>query len=463
MNGPWFSESGRLQLLWDSPIPAGLCFGMILPWLIAAVVSVGWRPRGGWWARGAALAGVAGVVVAIALTRSRGPLLAAGGALLLGAWQAGALAEAWRGPMRRALLASCGALLLAGTLTGAGARLREAAVQADGSARNRRAILAAAPALLWQRPGEGLGSGESGHFYSQWYQDPAGDYLYRGLLNAYCEIGAERGIAALGGLVAGATFLALAWIATARTARCGPGRQGLVFLAANVSLVVYLLGSVFGTFTGYPSLGVLVGVDAVVCLGFLFSWGRGESVIRAGGIAVAAAVVAVGGSWLLARRPAVFSVRAGPDHVVVLGRCQPPAAAEGAVVLVDREMMGATHGRALRRILARSRRFGEFTVLDPRFAVNDVALTAAPTVVLFGRASRFLSRAAGGMVRRVVLVHPTTRPELVANGAALEVWLAADTEPSVAEAWLALARAGQAEVRSTAMAGPGAAEREVEW
>jgi hypothetical protein len=118
-------------------------------------------------------------------------------------------------------------------------------------------------------------------------------------------------------------------------------------------------------------------------------------------------------------------------------------------VVVDREVLGETYGKTLRRLLEHSSRVGGFRLVDPRFPLSDEVLNSQPTVVLFGRTSRFLRRITSTQVRHVLVVHPGTLPDEMAGGIATEVWLPAEDELGVAAAWRTWAARKGAVVRQT--------------
>ncbi len=454
MSGPWFSESGRLLLGWDSPIPAGLFLAMLLPWTMVAMLAFPERRAlrrityGVSW-------GISGLLlVLLAMTQSRGPIAAAGFSFAIGWWYAGRLAPSQRALARQWFVGAFIGLVLACSIAGVGTRLRPGTLVDDGSVRNRLAIWRAAPELLFQRPITGLGCGESGYFYSQWYQPPATDYLYRGVLNSYFEVGIEYGIGAFAGAIGVAAFFAIAWLLIRHDSATNAKLRG-AFLAASLSLLVYAVGSVTSVFTSYGSLSWFALIDLAACVAALCRWGVPSALWRGLGVTVLFACACTFGARYATRQTPEVTVRASRGQTVELRRTQTPqqAGVEVPTVVVDREVLGETYGQTLRRLLEHSSSVGGLKVADPRFPLSDETLNSQPAVVLFGRASRFLRRIAASRVRRVLVIHPGTPPCEIAEGIAAEVWLPNADEYGVAAAWRTWAAQNGAVVRETGAEG----------
>jgi O-antigen ligase len=452
MSGPWFSESGRLLLGWDSPIPAGLFLAMLLPWTMVAMLAFPERRALRWIAYGVSW-GISGLLlVLLAMAQSRGPIAAAGFSFAIGWWYAGRLAPSQRALARQWFVGAFIGLVLACSIAGVGTRLRPGALVDDGSVRNRLAIWRAAPELLFQRPITGLGSGESGYFYSQWYQPPATDYLYRGVLNSYFEVGIEHGIGAFAGTIGAAAFFAIAWVLIRHDSATNAKLRG-AFLAANLSLLVYAVGSVTSVFASYGSLSWFALIDLAACTAALCRWGESRALWRGLGLAALFAGACTLVAWSAVRRTSEVTVQASPGHTVELLRTQQRVGAEVATVVVDREVLGVTYGNALRSLLKKSGSFDGFLVTDPRFPLSDDTLNGRSSVVLFGRASRFLRRITAKQVQHVLLVHPGTLPDELPDGIAAEVWLPMGDELGGAGAWKTWALRNGAVVRQTGAIG----------
>lgn len=66
----------------------------------------------------------------------------------------------------------------------------------DGSVANRGSIFLATFKMMFLAPFRGLGEGEGGYIYSQWYQPDHLSYSYRSLYNEWLQLGVEHGIPA---------------------------------------------------------------------------------------------------------------------------------------------------------------------------------------------------------------------------------------------------------------------------
>jgi O-antigen ligase len=203
-----FMTSDRLRFCFESPIEAGIVIVGLCVWLfIPLLLRLGNR-----WLRAGIAFMLAVAVVCLALTGSRGPILAGFVSFVT------VFVVAWRHGQtpRKALVAPCltGILCLVFSLFifPAGKRMGDMVGGGDGSVLNRLELWRAAGPMSFVRPLTGIGAGESGYFFSQWYQPERLNYSYTGLLNSYLEIAVERGIPVFAGVMAvGFLLVASAW------------------------------------------------------------------------------------------------------------------------------------------------------------------------------------------------------------------------------------------------------------
>lgn len=453
MNASVFSQSGRLMLWWDSPIPAGLFLAMLVPWALFLCTLPGKLRalRMLLWAAGGTL--TITLIVGLALTQSRGPILATGLSLAIGLWYAQRLPSSIRRRQQLLIGGTIAALVIASFALGATARLKPGAITHDGSIHNRLAIWHAAPEMLFLRPIEGLGAGESGYIYSQWYQPEATAYRYRTVLNGYLELGIEHGVWVFIILVAIAVAIGGSWLATRNNAAPSPtGRAA--HLSANLSLLVYLLGSATSVFTAYRLLGAIAAIDFGLCIHALLRWADRRAVFRLSTWGTVAGLGLALAAGYTARHPtAPIHVGVRPDRVVELSRSTTANKSGTATVLVDREVLGATYGQTIRRFLAHSSLISDLRIPDPRFPIQADTLGECEVLVFFGRTSRFTPLVSPNKVQRVVFVHPGTPPGDLADGIETEVWLPAHDELGIAPDWEAWARTHRSLLRRTTSEG----------
>jgi hypothetical protein len=127
-------------------------------------------------------------------------------------------ALAWRhGPVsRKAPAAPCLAgvfcLALSLFMLPAGKRMGDMIGGGDDSVLNRLELWRAAGPMSFIKPLTGIGAGEGGHFFSQWYQPERLNHSYTGLLNSYLGIAVERGLPVFAGVMAsGFMLMAASW------------------------------------------------------------------------------------------------------------------------------------------------------------------------------------------------------------------------------------------------------------
>ena len=190
--------NGRLQMGFESPIESGIVLAATVAWVFLPVLLFPARRV----VRVLVSIMTAGAAVCLALTGSRGPILAgfvAFVAVFVLGWRHGRIP-------RKALTAPClaGSLCLALSLFifPAGGRMGDMTGGGDDSVLNRLEPWRAAGPMSFIKPLAGIGAGESGYFFSQWYQPERLGYSYTGLLNSYLEIAVERGLPVFAGVMA---------------------------------------------------------------------------------------------------------------------------------------------------------------------------------------------------------------------------------------------------------------------
>lgn len=181
---------GRLCLFWDSPIAAGAVLSCIFPYLIAAAYGTPCRRFVVIARIFAAGLGVVSLFL-LALTQSRGPLAATIASSFVMA------AMLWCQLKRIAVILLVGtttALLVFCVATPARSRITSDFIQRDESIKARMAVVHSYGAMLKLSPFRGIGTGESGYLYSQWFSPPENRTVYRTVYNTFVEVAIEQGI-----------------------------------------------------------------------------------------------------------------------------------------------------------------------------------------------------------------------------------------------------------------------------
>lgn len=466
-----WSLSGRLQLIWDSPIVAGTVLAMLAPWLYLGCLA--WT-RQRWLPRSVFVTSVVvelGLLVGLVFTQSRGPMLAWAAAMV----GMGTLGWKLAARPRRMLIVRIAVMLLfvaaLSVTTDAGDRWVAGAMIADKSVTNRLDIWSVCLTILWIKPWTGLSGGESGWFYSQWFQPEGSRYLYTGVLNGFLETGVEHGLLALAGLVfAAGIVVSYPWLVwrSARLERAPPLVRW-IGICSSGALMVYFGANLTSSLLEDRSLSGIAAASAVGFMAFVVCTADRSSVLKTGGFTALVAIattlalrswpawrerefeVAIeGGAVVIARSGATHDSSGQDDDAVsspvTTGRDRThPSATKTehlrtAAVLVDRDVLGPLFGQELRRLLATSNQFDAFVVFDPRRPLPIRELERFGRIVLSGRTVRFACFLAPDETRELVLVHPQGDPECVRGHGSVRVRLPGGDELGQNSRWIEAGR-----------------------
>jgi hypothetical protein len=279
----FYDSSLRWSFGFGNPNKAAVIFACLLPLLFIGWHLL-WNLKNSWWLKISAIILAGTLILADALclfkTYSRGGVVAAavGMSYIL-------IRTDWhRQPCRRVrLLCSLRfnatsivvILLLALFLwVGLGGRLLEPVTTGDASVDHRLTLWRSALQMAVENP-VGVGTGESGEAYMQWYQAINSTSEYRTMVNSYLTFLVEQGWLWFV-VVLLATTLFWVWVL--------PGKPGSVSsnIAAGLraSILVFLASGIFSTIMEEPVLWIIPGCCALILAGWSlytrvsFSWSR---------------------------------------------------------------------------------------------------------------------------------------------------------------------------------------------
>jgi hypothetical protein len=430
-----FFLNERWRACFESPIECGIVMAAMVAWLFLPLLL--W-PINRWLRVGISFI-LAGAAVCLVLTGSRGPILAgfvSFAAIFALGWRHGLIS-------RKALAAPClaGVLSLAFSvfLLPAGKRMGDMVSGGDASILNRLELWRAAGPMSFIKPLTGIGGGESGYFFSQWYQPERLNYSYTGLLNSYLEIAVERGLPVFAGMMAlGFILMASVWFKSGSgVPPFGTKRQAaastlqVAGICAAVSLLVVLLCGLTCTVQDYATVNWIVLFNVVVLCVRAFVLRRALPWAKLAGGAACFAALALAGLWGWGGFYADnynLRVYLGEGGVVRLVKTVTPggeALADGQKLLVfcDRAELGVLYGKKLRAMLSASSLYHEFVVLDPRRAPPESLPMGNYDIAVFGDAVRWLPGLPSLGTKRWHVIHPRGGFADAPKGITATVWL----------------------------------------
>ena len=251
-----YSGQERLVLWMRSPNQTGVWLAMVFCVLIG-LWWAGRQARLGRW-RVVAWCVFAGALVTALLlgrTYSRGGYVAAFGALAAAAW----LQIPWRGNLLQRLLPLAPLGLLAGLLLlvpAGGRRLRAVTDFSDLAIVHRLLVWRGGCMLIWEAPFTGSRLAP-GAVYALFYQPLAKDEHYGTLLNDFLTLAARHG------LPAAVLWLGLALLPVALTFSSWAATRDRLALLGGAALLAGLIGGLFSTCYGEPTLQWTFGLVAL--------------------------------------------------------------------------------------------------------------------------------------------------------------------------------------------------------
>ena len=278
----------------------------------------------------------------------------------------------------------------------------------DASVHNRFTLWQGGLAMLADTP-MGVGAGNSGRVYMDWYQPLTATEGYRTLVNSYLTFATEQGLVVFGGVLA---LFGIFWLVTGIVSDEARGaRKHWFIIASQGALLAFLVAGFFST-TMESTVLWLPPLAAVALLAWVFlreekDWpliGR-RALIGAGGALMAVLLVYGMGGYFQSQETLSrqFYFKGGE---LVSARLQQKQSSrvKSMAVWVDREVLGTEYGKPLRQILAQGLA-SEVEVFD----ANDGKDVDAQWLVYCGSRCR-LARFDGN--QRVVLIMPLDNFEM---------------------------------------------------
>ena len=359
------------------------------------------------------------LLIGVSLTYSRGPVAGAmvgTVVFLLGAWMLN-----WPQWKILALAIAGGLGLMVGLiwLSAAGDRFSPSFISTDGSVANRLELWKGASQMVFLRPLNGLGLGEGGYFFSQWYQPQHLEYSYTSLLNSWLEIGVESGLPAL----AAGIFLCLFALGlvlfrqqaenTTEKIHVAPAHRWThVSVPAAASLVTLMLCGVTSSVHAYKGIPWMIALNLVVLGACGVAWRRKIRWRPLFAVSAAITCLALVGLWIfseVASKEYFARVEISGNGVVKLIR-KSPSHNNGRPlgILCDRELMGRLYGKRLREMLATGVTYDVFIIPDPRKLLPETNawLPAKSDLAAFGRSVTSLNRFPMENDHTYYLIHP---------------------------------------------------------
>jgi len=344
----YFQDQVRWTFGFDNPNKAAALLASCLP-LLWILYRLAWKP-GRLWLRWIAVPLTGAALCAgwwlLFKTYSRGGIVAAGVAFGYLLWRS------WRIDKREWLTIRCGVALLLTVIVGAlfvsTAAARRSAQwieKREGSVENRLDLWKGGLRMAAQIP-QGVGRGNSGEAYMQWFQPIESTPRYRTLVNSYLTFLVEQGLAVFALVIFAATAL---WNGTNRSE--GSGASLVAVAGLRASIVAFLVAGFFSTTMEDRWLWIVPGLSLAGLLSFA---AKGITKTRfrvAGAWATAVTIALCAGVFLsghaLSRREMLEVSRVG-ESIRISPKSETPR--RHLAVLVDRNVLGADYGKLLRRL-----------------------------------------------------------------------------------------------------------------
>jgi hypothetical protein len=360
-------------------------------------------------------------------------------------------------------------LVLALFIFSAGERMGAIVTGNDDSILNRLVLWHAAGPMSFIKPLTGIGAGESGYFFSQWYQPDRLNYSYTGLLNSYLEIAVERGLPVFAGVMAGG-FLLVASV-------CFKGGSGVPPLGAKrrdaastlqaagicaaVSLLAVLLCGLTCTAQDYATVNWIILCNAVVLCLRAFVYRRVLPWAKLASMVACFAALSLAGLWGWGKLCAGDDdLRVGLEEggAVRLAKTEStggeaPANRQKLLVFCDRAELGSLYGKKLRKMLAASPLYREFLILDPRRAPPETLPAGDYDIAVFGDAARWLPGLPPLGTKCWHVIHPRGAFAGAPEGVSTTVWLPRYDSTGRDAAWRKEAREGVTRRESGSLGG----------
>jgi hypothetical protein len=360
----YFQDQLRWTWGFDNPNKTAAFVATLVPFLWMAY-ALGWNAFQRW-KRVVAIVFTSILLLAgwsvLVKTYSRGGLVAAALATGYLCWQTRKESR-W---FTRQGLVSMGIFLAIGIFTltsGAAHRSTQWIGAREGSVENRFELWQGSLRMIASLP-QGVGTGNSGNFYMQWFQPLDSKSSYRTLVNSYLTFTAEQGLLAFGLAV---FIFSLFWFSISYQSNSSTKLSAILY-GCRASLLSFIVSGFFTTTMEEPMLWVLPTVAMVVCLVISFKnpCGRKWLSIFKSSLVVSTllcSLVFLWGEWLL--RGDMLTIRLqrenGFENVVATTPRQHNS--EPLYIAVDKAVLGQNYGKLVRR-LATAKNIQIFTSLE---------------------------------------------------------------------------------------------------
>jgi hypothetical protein len=359
----------------------------------------------------------------VGLTGSRGPLL---GLFISALGMVYLIKVHFAEKFRLALIPlGVGGLSLLASILLSPARERIGANMAgDNSVLNRLEIWKASGQIIGNTHG-GVGYGESGYFYSQWFQSFGGEYVYTGLLNSYFEIAVEfGGIVLLAGIfIASVLAYSLAGI---RLKAGGSNLLKPLAVCAGTSLLGIAVCALTSSAHTYAVVRLIVLLDAAILVVWLvvfrkmLAW---KKVIACAGLSVLAVASGLFAWGKVYENRYEVKASLGPWGVVHLWKEGRTESGRHLLVMPDRAELGHLYGKKIRTMLLLNKQYFDFWVCDPRKPLPKSLPAGDYDVLVFGEAVQWLQGLKAPGMKRWHVVNPRGDYCGAPEGVEMVVWL----------------------------------------
>lgn len=460
-----FTEQGRLAFGFGSPITAGCIIAAIIPWTYCMFLTAFRILRWGKLISALVLICLAAEHIALVLTGSRGPLLAyicAAAGLLL--WPKIFLRTSFSERATHVIL-GMSTVAIACAVTSIRHRIELGLLINDTSISHRLAIWKATPELIRLAPMQGIGPGESGYIFSEWFEPSGFNYRYIGLFNDFLEFAVERGLVLACGLfvVAVVVWLVPFFLDHTRNHRTSSYYSEAVVTAAYMSLCAIIACSMTSSVLNDLVLKALaVGDLSLICFGILRYTQPTLIFTKVCLVALFAGLCFGAGIKLVPQVNKDCYVKIGPiDSVVLSKKAENKSSTERqATILVDRKVLGALYGKTIRKMFALTSRFDAFVVPDPRKPLSSQSLEHSMTIVCVGDTWKYVAIFNPQVVKNIVFLHPSGPPPRGLNNFNYSVLLPKFDEEGVRSKWEQLTN-GSMKIRETPGLGQSIVDYEV--
>lgn len=254
-------------------------------------------------------------------------------------------------------LSSLMILLLLLWVTHGGQRILDVMMIPDGSTVNRWTVWKGGLQMLADCP-QGVGRGNSGEIFMQWYQPLSMTTAYRTLVNSYLTLAVEYGFVVFWALVFLFVFI---WRITTVQGEEGKSTGQSVFMlgiTARASLLTFVVSGLFSTTFECKSLWLIPIISMLILIGIqgrrgyapgIAMWREaGRHGLVAGILALLLASVMLFAGYAVNREDCLHRKFLGEKAILINSRQD--SADQNVLFLIDRHVIGAHYGKLIRRV-----------------------------------------------------------------------------------------------------------------